>query len=159
MKKVWMNALEARTTIVSSRQNLPHSDAHTRTLMYPYTETTQGVTVTVKPIYLDGRSSFFSRRFVFAYFIEIRNDNSFGVQLLHREWLIRNAHGVAETVKGEGVVGQQPFIESGKTHRYNSFCVLATFEGTMEGFYSMIDENGQSFRVAIPRFSLRAMAN
>ena len=64
-----------------------------------------------------------------------------------------------EGVEGEGVVGNQPVIGSGGFHEYNSYCVLETFEGSMEGTYLMQRTNGERFRVVIPRFNLRAAAN
>lgn len=127
--------------------------------MIHYTETTQAITVKVQPVYLDGRSDVLHHRFVFAYFIEISNNGTEAVQLLRRHWYIRDGRGNLEEVEGEGVVGQQPIIEAGQSHSYNSYCVLSTFEGSMEGTYLMEKEDGERFRVSIPRFTLRAAAN
>jgi ApaG protein len=124
-----------------------------------YDATTEQVTVTVRPVYLDDRSDVLARRFVFAYFIDIVNNGPAEVQLLRRHWFITDADGQVEEVEGEGVVGQRPVIPPGGAHRYNSFCVLKTFEGTMEGTYLMQRENGERFRVQIPRFHLRARTN
>lgn len=127
--------------------------------MTPYRATTEGISITVRPVYLDRQSDFLSRRFVFAYFIRIENHTLDDVQLLRRHWFIRNADGKVEEVEGEGVVGEQPIIAPGEAHEYNSFCVLATFEGTMEGSYLMQRASGERFRVTIPLFNLRAAAN
>jgi ApaG protein len=62
-------------------------------------------------------------------------------------------------VRGDGVVGQQPRIPPGGTHEYNSFSVLETFEGSMEGTYRMLRLSGEEFDVTIPRFTLRAASN
>ena len=64
-----------------------------------------------------------------------------------------------EEVEGEGVVGKQPLIQPNGHHEYNSFCILETMEGTMEGTYLMQRETGELFRVNIPKFTLRAMSN
>ncbi|MEP0821412.1 MAG: Co2+/Mg2+ efflux protein ApaG [Ignavibacterium sp.] len=127
--------------------------------MHSYTATTEGVQVTVRPVYLDGQSNVLERKFVFAYFITIANKGSVPIQLLRRHWVIRHGSGKTEEVEGEGVVGKQPVIQPGGDHDYNSYCVLETPEGSMEGTYLMRREDGTEFRVAIPKFNLRAMAN
>lgn len=127
--------------------------------MQPYEATTENITIAVRPIYLDGQSDAIARKFVFAYFIRIENNGQEPVQLLRRHWFIRNAADELREVEGEGVVGQQPTIPAGCAHEYNSYCVLETFEGTMEGVYLMRRLNGELFYVAVPRFTLRAQAN
>ena len=127
--------------------------------MTTYTATTEGIRITVQPVYLDGQSDVLQRKFVFAYFIRIENGSSQTVQLMRRQWFIRHSSGRIEEVEGEGVVGRQPTIRPGSSHEYNSYCVLETMEGAMEGTYLMKRENGENFRVAIPTFTLRAMGN
>ena len=124
-----------------------------------YTATTADITIRVRPIYLDGQSDILARKFVFAYFVRIENHGADPVQLLRRHWFISHAGGRVEEVEGEGVVGKQPIIAPGEAHEYNSFCILETFEGSMEGTYLMQRGQGEYYRVAIPRFTLRAMAN
>lgn len=127
--------------------------------MIPYRATTDAITVTVRPVYLDGKSDLMARRFVFGYFIRIENHGLDEVQLLRRHWLIYDGRGRLQEVEGEGVIGKQPLIGPGEVHEYNSFCILETFEGHMEGTYLMERSIGERFRVAIPRFDLRARAN
>lgn len=127
--------------------------------MKAYTATTHDITVTVQPVFLDGQSNPLARRFVFAYFVRIENRGDHEVQLLHRHWLIMDGNGETKEVRGDGVVGQQPRIQPGAVHEYNSFSILETFEGSMEGSYRMVRPSGEEFDVAIPRFTLRAMAN
>ena len=127
--------------------------------LYSYTATTQGVRVTVQPMYLDSQSDVFQRKFVFVYFITIRNESHDVVQLLRRHWFISHGGGKIEEVDGEGVVGKQPAIAPGNSHSYNSFCILETLEGFMEGTYMMRRKNGEVFDVTIPRFTLKAMGN
>ena len=67
--------------------------------------------------------------------------------------------GEVKEVEGEGVVGKQPDIPPGEWHEYNSFCVLESFEGSMEGTYLMQRPDGELFYVVIPRFPLRALSN
>ena len=128
-------------------------------MMNTYTATTEDITVSVRPVYLDGQSSQIERKFVFAYFIRIENRSRESVQLLRRHWYIASSDGDVQEVEGEGVVGRQPVIPPGGAHEYNSFCILRTFEGSMEGTYLMEREGGEQFNVTIPRFALRASAN
>jgi len=124
-----------------------------------FVATTEDITVTVRPVYLDGQSDIILKKFVFAYFIRIENKSMDKVQLLRRHWYIRHSSGKVEEVDGEGVIGKQPVLAPGEAHEYNSFCVLETFEGSMEGTYLMQRSHGETFNVTIPRFILRAAAN
>ncbi|MBI3580384.1 MAG: Co2+/Mg2+ efflux protein ApaG, partial [Ignavibacteriales bacterium] len=94
--------------------------------MHPYIATTEGITITVRPVYIDGQSDAMSRKFVFAYFIRIENNGKEKVQLLRRHWFIRHSSGRLEEVEGEGVIGKQPVIAPGEYHEYNSYCILET---------------------------------
>ena len=127
--------------------------------MTGYTATTEKITITVRQVFLDGESDPLDRKFTFAYYITIENHGTENVQLLRRHWFINHGGGRVEEVEGEGVVGQQPVIPAGKSHEYNSYCILETFEGTMEGTYLFQREGGEYFRAVIPRFTLRAYAN
>ena len=127
--------------------------------MVPYVAVTDDIAVTVRPVYLDGQSDVLAHRFVFGYFVRIENRGLEEVQLLRRHWQIRDAKGHVQEIEGEGVVGQTPVIGPGAIHEYNSFCIIETFEGSMEGTYLMERGQGSRFRVVIPRFDLRAAAN
>ncbi len=127
--------------------------------MVSYDATTADVTVTVRPVYLDGQSDVVARRFVFAYFVEIENHGPEEVQLLRRHWTITDGDGHVQEVEGEGVIGRQPVLAPGARHVYHSFCVLPTFEGAMQGTYLMQRPDGGRFRARIPRFPLVALAN
>ena len=127
--------------------------------MVPYVATTDSITVTVRPVYLDSKSDYFARRFVFGYHVRIENDSTSPIRLLRRHWHIREEGGKIQQVDGVGVVGKQPLIESGSPHSYTSYSVLGTFSGTMEGHFLMEREDGELFKAKIPRFDLRAMAN
>lgn len=127
--------------------------------MLAYEAITDEIRVSVRPVYLDGQSDILAQRFVFAYFIRIENQGLSDVQLLRRHWFITDETGRAHEVEGEGVIGKQPVISPGEYHEYNSYTILETFEGHMQGTYLMERADGQRFRVEIPRFDLRAAAN
>ncbi len=127
--------------------------------MHAYHATTEGIRITVRPIYLDGQSDALAHKFVFAYFIRIDNQTQQQVQLLRRHWFINHGGGKTEEVEGEGVVGKQPVITPDGSHEYNSFCILETMEGSMRGTYLMQRADGSTFEVVIPPFHLRAAAN
>jgi ApaG protein len=135
------------------------TDSSNRAIVLTYAATTSDITVLVKPFYIDGRSSAMERRFVFGYYVRIENTGQRTVQLLRRHWVIRDGHGRVREVEGPGVIGKQPVIEGGNTHEYDSFCVLETFRGSMEGTFTMEFESGERFKAAIPRFPLVAQAN
>ena len=128
-------------------------------IMTPFSETTEQIRVSVRPLYIESESNILSRKFVFAYFIKIENLGTDTVQLLRRHWYITHNTGKVEEVEGEGVIGKQPVIHPGEFHEYNSFCILESLEGFMEGTYLMKRSNNQTFYITIPRFVLRAMAN
>ena len=112
------------------------------------------VCVQVQSGYIATHSSPEDERYVFAYTITVRNLGRNTVQLIGRYWLITNGNGEASEVEGEGVVGEQPYIEPGDEFQYTSGAVLETPLGTMQGHYVMVDNEGESFQVEIPVFRL-----
>lgn len=127
--------------------------------MIAYAATTRDITVTIHPIYLDEPSDFFQKEFAFAYAVRIENRSEEEVQLLRRHWIITEENGRLQDVEGKGVVGQQPVIAPGRTHRYSSSCTINSFGGIMEGTYLMQRGSGERFRAVIPRFPLHVAAN
>ncbi len=127
--------------------------------MIPYSAVTHDVQVTVRPVYLDGQSNVIGRRFVFGYFVRIENNGLEDIQLMRRHWFITDETGSVQEVEGEGVIGKQPVIAPGESHEYNSYCVLETFTGYMEGNYTMEKGRGERIKVDIPRFDLKAGVN
>ena len=119
-----------------------------------YSLTTKDIEITVEPDYLPERSEPDEGRYFWAYTIEISNNGSRTAQLVSRHWLIVDANGRREEVRGAGVVGEQPILKPGETFRYTSGCPLTTPSGIMSGTYRMVDEEGRSFDVVIPTFSL-----
>jgi ApaG protein len=120
--------------------------------------TTRGVVVRVSVSYLPEQSEPDRGRWFWAYHIRIENEGPMAVQLLTRHWIITDGRGLRHTVEGEGVVGEQPVIAPGASFDYVSGCPLSTPNGSMQGSYHMIGEDGSAFDVAIPRFSLIAPA-
>lgn len=97
-------------------------------------------------------------RYVFAYTITITNKGSAPAQLKTRHWIITDARGQVQEVRGDGVVGEQPRLEPGESFRYTSAAMLETPVGTMHGSYQMIADDGTKFDALIQPFSL-AMPN
>ena len=127
--------------------------------MLAYTTTTEGVTVTIQSYFLEERSDVMKRNFFFVYFVSIVNNGPRPIKLLRRHWDIHDVGAQDYQVDGDGVVGEQPSIKAGMTYHYNSFCVLKSFEGSMEGHYTMQREDGSTFDAKIPRFHLKARLN
>ncbi|MEL7161384.1 MAG: Co2+/Mg2+ efflux protein ApaG, partial [Bacteroidota bacterium] len=96
------------------------------------------------------------QRYVYAYRIRIENKGPRTIQLLSRSWEVIDATGARRHVEGEGVVGQQPFIEPGRSHEYTSWVQFETPIGAMRGSYLLhqISRSGQEeyFRVEVPKF-------
>lgn len=115
---------------------------------------TAGVRVRSQSYFLAGQSNPEDEDYVWAYRIEIANDRDFPVQLLSRHWIITDATGIEEEVKGDGVTGEQPVIAPGDSHAYLSGTPLGTPTGFMRGSYQMVDHQGLPFEVEIPAFSL-----
>ncbi len=97
-------------------------------------------------------------RYVFAYTITITNMGSAPAQLKTRHWIITDAQGQVQEVRGDGVVGEQPRLEPGESFRYTSAAMLETPVGTMHGSYQMVADDGTKFDALIQPFSL-AMPN
>ena len=116
--------------------------------------TTRGVRIQVKSAYLPDRSAPDEGRYLFAYRVRISNVGTETVQLLSREWIITDSDGDVETVRGPGVVGEQPVLDPGQSFEYTSFCPLPTPIGSMHGAYQMVLANGDTFDAEIAPFSL-----
>lgn len=119
-----------------------------------YSQTTRGITVSVQPIYLDDQSDPAENRYVWAYQVRIDNQGDQTVQLLRRHWVITDALGRVQEVRGAGVVGEQPVLRPGEMFEYTSGTPLPTSSGIMVGTYEMEAETGELFDIAIPAFSL-----
>jgi len=112
------------------------------------------VEVEVLTRFLDDQSSPAENRFVFAYSVTIRNRGAVPARLLGRHWVITDANGKVQEVRGDGVVGEQPWMRPGDGFEYTSGAVLETAIGTMRGSYSMLADDGTRFDAAIAEFTL-----
>lgn len=112
------------------------------------------INVGVSVQYLPDQSDSAAGRYVFAYTIDIRNTGTVAAQLISRHWIITDADGGVQEVRGLGVVGHQPLLLPGQNFGYTSGCVLTTPVGTMKGAYQMAAEDGASFEAPIGEFVL-----
>jgi ApaG protein len=112
------------------------------------------ISVEVETSYLEDQSAPQSQRFVFGYTITIRNDGEVPAKLMTRHWIITDAEGRRQEVRGDGVVGEQPHLKPGQGFRYTSGAVLQTPVGAMQGSYQMIGDDGRQFEAPIPPFRL-----
>jgi ApaG protein len=119
-----------------------------------YRAVTRNIAVKVEPFYLDDRSDPAENRYVWAYRVTIDNQSNDFVQLLSRYWHITDGIGRVEEVRGAGVVGEQPELNPGDSYQYTSGCPLTTPSGIMVGHYTMKNNRGELFDIAIPAFSL-----
>ena len=104
--------------------------------------------------YLAEHSSAKDKAYRFAYFIRISNVGSETAKLVSRHWVITNADGEEEEVRGDGVVGESPVLPPGTSFDYNSFCNLKTPVGSMHGSYTMVRPDGDKFDARIAPFTL-----
>ena len=121
-----------------------------------YRAVTRDIQVTVTPNYIEERSSIEDGRYFWSYTIEIANHGATTVQLRARHWRITDQNGHVEEVRGPGVVGEQPVLKPGDTFEYTSGVPLSTPTGMMVGAYQMVSEEGETFDIAVPAFSLDA---
>ena len=124
--------------------------------MFPFAETTRGITVRVAVSFLPEQSEPAKGRWFWAYHIRVENDGSIAAQLMTRRWEITDGRGAKSLVEGDGVVGDQPVVMPGASYDYVSGCPLTTPTGHMVGSFGMVAEDGSSFDVAIPKFLLTA---
>ena len=115
---------------------------------------TNHVRVEVESQFAPEHSQPFQNHWFFYYTIRITNEGDDTVQLLSRHWIIADATGQTEEVKGRGVVGEQPVLGPGETFQYTSGCPLKTSTGVMHGTYQMVTDTGQHFDVEIAPFAL-----
>ena len=112
------------------------------------------IRVDVETSFLDEQSEPKDNRYVFSYTITIRNEGQTPAKLVSRRWLITDANGKVQEVRGDGVVGEQPHLQPGQGFRYSSGTVIETPVGAMEGTYFMVADDGEKFDAPIPVFRL-----
>jgi len=112
------------------------------------------IQIDVRTVYLPGQSAPDQNRYVFAYTITITNAGSIPARLVTRHWIITDANDQTREVRGEGVVGEQPYLLPGTSFQYTSGTILETPVGTMRGSYQMLADDGTEFDAEIPVFTL-----
>ena len=112
------------------------------------------INVTTVVRHLPEESDEAAERFVFAYTITIRNTGTMTAQLISRHWIITDANGQVEEVRGLGVIGAQPVLRPGEQFEYTSGAAIRTMVGTMRGSYQMVAEDGTRFDAPIAEFTL-----
>ncbi|HWT16790.1 MAG TPA: Co2+/Mg2+ efflux protein ApaG [Patescibacteria group bacterium] len=115
---------------------------------------TYRIGVAAVPRFLEEQSQPADGRYAFAYTITLRNEGEVPAKLLTRHWVITDANGRVEEVRGSGVVGEHPHLAPGEVFEYTSGAVLETPVGTMQGSYRMLADDGTAFDAQIPRFTL-----
>ncbi len=115
---------------------------------------TRGVRIQVNTRYVRERSRPAEGYFYFAYTVTISNVGATPVRLVSRHWIITDAYGRVEEVRGPGVVGEQPHLSPGESFEYTSACPLPTDTGSMRGTYQMVTDDGDEFDAAVAPFPL-----
>src|SRR4249919_54988 len=112
------------------------------------------IDIAVATRFLDDQSAPEDGRYVFAYTIRIHNSGEVPARLISRHWVITDANGKVQEVRGPGVVGEQPWLRPGEEFEYTSGAVLETALGTMHGSYQMVADDGTEFDAPIAPFTL-----
>ena len=112
------------------------------------------IEIAVATRFLDEQSAPEADRYVFAYTIRILNSGAVPARLISRHWIITDANGKVQEVRGDGVVGEQPYLKPGQGFRYSSGAIIETPVGAMQGTYQMVADDGQQFDAPIAPFTL-----
>jgi ApaG protein len=118
------------------------------------TESPYNIQVDVETAYIDEQSAPDENRYVFAYTVTIRNIGDVAAKLLTRHWIITDANQKVQEVRGQGVVGEQPYLRPGEGFQYTSGTMLETPVGSMHGSYQMVTDDGVQFDAQIEPFTL-----
>ncbi len=117
-------------------------------------DTPHRIGIDVETTYLEDQSEPKESRYVFAYTITIRNEGEKPARLVTRHWIITDANGKVQEVRGEGVVGEKPYLQPGQGFRYSSGAIIETPVGAMQGSYQMMTDDGAQFDAPIAPFRL-----
>jgi ApaG protein len=112
------------------------------------------IIVEATPYFIEAQSFPNDSRYVFAYTITITNAGDVPAKLLSRHWLITDSNGKIQEVRGDGVIGEQPYLRPGESFRYTSGAMIETPVGTMQGSYTMRTDAGDCFTASVPQFTL-----
>jgi ApaG protein len=112
--------------------------------------------VTVHVDFLEEQSNPDEGQYLFAYTVQIKNENELPIQIIARQWIITDSDGNSQQIKGLGVVGQQPVLNPGQSFEYTSWATISTPFGSMRGIYFCISEQAEWFEAPITEFALSA---
>ncbi|MDX1916857.1 MAG: Co2+/Mg2+ efflux protein ApaG [Rickettsiaceae bacterium] len=122
---------------------------------FQYSSTSGDIIVYAKSFYAAELSNITSHNHVFIYKIKISNRSQDDIKLIAREWTVVQEGGLTDIIRGEGVVGKQPVIKSGKDFEYASQTILFSSSGVMYGkFFCLNLQSWQNISIDIPAFSL-----
>lgn len=110
------------------------------------------VSVAVQP--LADRTDPDQDRYAFAYTITIRNTGDVPAQLIARHWVITDARGHVEEVRGLAVVGHQPLLQPGEQFQYTSWAQISTPQGSMRGSFFCFTHDAHPFEAVVDEFGL-----
>ncbi|CAI7888054.1 unnamed protein product [Closterium sp. NIES-53] len=93
---------------------------------------------------------------LYHYRVRIRNEGvNEPVQLVSRQWVIKDFDGNIQEVIGPGVIGKQPILDLGSEFEYISYTPLPSKRGTMHGSFLMLACNSNRlFDVQVGPFGL-----
>lgn len=114
------------------------------------------IIISAAPTYIPEQSDPLNQKFVWSYEITIHNESNEIIQVLNRNWTVKDMSGRVEKISGVGVVGLQPIIKPNNKFVYKSYCQLMTPQGSMEGYYEMQNLEEVHFDVIIPKFTLHS---
>lgn len=110
--------------------------------------------VSVQTAFLQDQSNVDEDRFAFSYTVTITNVGEIAAQLISRHWIINDANGGVNEVKGLGVIGLQPLLQPNEQFEYSSGTLLNTSAGSMHGTYQIVAVDGTQFEAIIAPFTL-----
>ena len=96
-----------------------------------------------------------AQQYAFAYTVTIRNTGDVTAQLIGRHWVITDAHGHTQQVRGLAVVGHQPLLKPGEQFDYTSWTRIASAQGTMRGTFFCMTDEARPFDASVPEFGLK----
>jgi len=112
------------------------------------------IDVIVETRYLEEQSRPEQDSYVFAYTVTIVNRGDEPARLLNRHWIISDANGRVQEVRGAGVVGEHPYLKPGEQYTYSSGAMIETPVGSMKGEYEFERDDGSRFEAPIDEFLL-----
>lgn len=121
-------------------------------MTYPFVSINNNFKIEIKTAFDFDQSNPLQYQYLFRYTILITNTGTTAAQLVSRKWNIKDAKGEVKFVEGPGVIGETPHFKPGGQFEYQSFCPLPTMEGEMWGYFNMVDDSGQTFKIDTPIF-------